>query len=101
MFPRVLDLRQARPLRGYSSVSSPSFSPRISQRDIQVQKMEEQLRQTQQELAQERAANKTKDDYMAIHMAQMERAMMVRKRNTTHPFCFSHIYVLTLCDYRH
>jgi hypothetical protein len=50
--------------------------------------MEEQLRYTQQELAQERTANKVKDDYLAIH-------------NTTHPFYFSDIYVLTLCNYRH
>jgi hypothetical protein len=55
----------------------------------------------QQELAQERAANKAKDDYLASHMAQMEQSMMVRKHNTTHPFYFSDIYVLTLCNYRH
>jgi hypothetical protein len=55
----------------------------------------------QQELAQERAANKAKDDYLGSHMAQMEQSMMVRKHNTTHPFYFSGIYVLTLCNYRH
>jgi hypothetical protein len=62
-----------------------------------VQKIEEQLRQTQQELA----ANTEKGDYLAGHMAQMQQAMMVRKHNTNHPFCFSDIYVLTLCNYRH
>jgi hypothetical protein len=58
--------------------------------------MEEQLRQMQQELAQERAANKVKDDYLASHMAQMEQSMMVRKHNTTHPFYFSDICINTL-----
>jgi hypothetical protein len=63
--------------------------------------MEEQLKQTQEGLAQERAVNKAKDNYLAGHMAQMEQVMMVRKHNTTHPFCFSDIYVLTLCNYKH
>jgi hypothetical protein len=101
MFPGVLDSQQARPLRGSSSSSSPSFSPCISQSHIQVQKVEDQLRQTQEMLAQERAANKVKDYYMVVHMAWMERAMMVRIHNTTHPFCFSNIYVQTLCNYMH
>jgi hypothetical protein len=81
MFPRVLDSRQARHSRGSSLASSPSL-------------------RMQQKLAQERAASKVKDDYLVAHMAQMERAMMVRKHNTTHPFCFSDIYVLTPCNYR-
>jgi hypothetical protein len=62
--------------------------------------MEEQLKQTQ-EGPQERAVNRAKDNYLAGHMAQMEQVMMVRKYNTTHPFCFSDIYVLTLCNYKH
>jgi hypothetical protein len=55
----------------------------------------------QQVLAHQRATNKAKVDYLVAHLAQMEQAMMVRKHNTTHPFCFSDIYVLTLCNYRH
>jgi hypothetical protein len=64
--------------------------------------MEAQLRQMQQELDEERerAVNKAKDDYLAVHMAQMEQAMLVRKHNITHPFCFSEIYILRLCNYR-
>jgi hypothetical protein len=44
MFPGVVDSQQARPSRGSSSASLPIFLPCISSRDIQVQKMEEQLR---------------------------------------------------------
>jgi hypothetical protein len=101
MFPGVIDSRETRPSWGSYSAFSLSFLPRISQRDIQVQKMEEQLRQMQQELAQDRAANKAKDDYLLGQVAQMEQSMMQRKHNTTHPFCFSGIYVLALCNYRH
>jgi hypothetical protein len=44
MFPGVIDSREAGPSRVSSSQSSLGFAPRISQRDLQVQKMEEQLR---------------------------------------------------------
>jgi hypothetical protein len=50
----------------------------------------------QEELAQERAANKAKDDYRTAHLAHMQQAMMVRKHNINHPFCFSGICTTTL-----
>jgi hypothetical protein len=63
--------------------------------------MEEQLSQTLEELAVEKTTNKTKDDYMTAHLAQMQQTFIVIKHNINHTMHFSDIYVLTLCNYRH
>jgi hypothetical protein len=66
-----------------------------------VQNMEEQLRQTLEELATEKTTNKAKDNYMTTHLAQMQQAFMVIKHSTNHTMSFSDIYVLRLCNYKH
>ena len=83
MFPGVLDSREARPSRGSSSQSSPGLSPRISQRDLEVQNLQEQL-----------AANQANTSALVAHMMQLQQAFTVRKHNGKHPFSYTDTYIL-------
>jgi hypothetical protein len=58
--------------------------PHISQRDLEYQRMQEELRGTREELARTKQDSRAKDDYLATYNAQMQVMVSVRNNNTKH-----------------
>jgi HEPN domain-containing protein len=56
----------------------------ISERDLEYQRMEEELRRMKEELARAKQDSKAKDDYLASYNAKMQVEVSVRNNNTKH-----------------
>jgi hypothetical protein len=63
--------------KGNSSQSYSGFMPRVSKIHLNYERVEEQLRAMQDELAAEREANRATRDSLASYNAQMQAFMMV------------------------
>jgi hypothetical protein len=67
--------------RGSSSSQSSSLTPRVSQIHLNYDRVEEQLKAKQDELAVEREASRAMRNSLAAYNAQMQVFMAVRKKN--------------------
>jgi hypothetical protein len=82
------------PSRGSSSSQSSGLMPHVSQIHLNYDRVEEQLKATQDELAVEREASRAMRDSLAAYNARMQAFMVVRKKNTFIAFLtFSDLYV--------
>jgi hypothetical protein len=82
------------PSRGSSSSQSSGLTPHVSQIHLNYDRVEEQLKVTQDELAVEREASRATRDSLTAYNAQMQAFMAVRKKNTFVAFLtFSDLYV--------
>jgi hypothetical protein len=69
------------PSRGSSSSQSSSLTPRVSQIHLNYDRVEEQLKAKQDELAVERETSRAMRNSLAAYNAQMQVFMAVRKKN--------------------
>jgi hypothetical protein len=67
LFDGVVDFREAMSPRGSSSSQSPSITPRVSQKHLNYEAMENQLRMTQDVLTAEQEEHKATRESLAAY----------------------------------
>jgi hypothetical protein len=78
----VVDSREAMPSRGSSSSQPFGLTPCVSQIHLKYERMENQLRATQDVLAVEREDSRATKDSWVAYNSPMQAFMVVRKKNT-------------------
>jgi hypothetical protein len=78
----VVDSRAALPSKGSNSSQSSGLMPRVSQIHLNYDRVQDQLRATQDKLATEREDNTATRDSWATYNAHMQMFMLVRNKNT-------------------
>jgi hypothetical protein len=69
LFDGVVDSRETRPSKGISSQSSSDVTSCITQREMEYQRMQDELRRTSEVLVRTKQDSKAKDDYLATYNA--------------------------------
>ena len=80
----MVDTREARSWRGSSSQSSSAASRRTTQKDMEIARLQDQLRHQNDQLRQQEEFAKAQQDYLAIYNAQMQESLQVRNFNINH-----------------